>query len=292
MNRRLVSVFAFALLVATLTSFLVYRLIILRLQAPGRSAPSNKLVVAAHDLQVGALIHDYDLTEAAWSGPIPEEAAKIRQEAIGRGVIATIYQNEPILDRRLAPKGAGAGLASTIPVGMRAVALRVNEVVGLAGFVLPGMHVDVLVAGSPPGGNQGWAGTLCRTALQNIEVLSTGTKIEQNVEGKPESAQVVNLLVTPDQAEILNLASTETKVQLVLRNPLDRKEEATHGTSVASLFGQTGRPTPEPVLFRPPMQRPAIAPPVSHEPATATIEVFSGTKKSEQVFEAPQEKTK
>ena len=292
MNRRLVSVFAFALLVATLTSFLVYRLIILRLQAPGRTVPSNKIVVAAHDLQVGGLIHDYDLTEAGWSGPIPDQVAKTRQEAIGRGVIATIYQNEPILDRRLAPKGAGAGLASTIPVGMRAVALRVNEVVGLAGFVLPGMHVDVLVAGSPPGGNQAWTGTLCRTALQNIEVLSTGTKIEQNVEGKPESAQVVNLLVTPDQAEILNLASSETKVQLVLRNPLDMKEETTHGTSVASLFGQAARPMPEPVLFRPPAPHPVIAAPVNHDLGLATIEVFSGTKKSEQVFEAPQEKTK
>ena len=289
MNRRLISVFAFALLVAALTSFLVYRLIILHVQAPSRSAPANKLVVAAHELQVGALIHDYDLTEIAWGGPIPEQAIKSRQEATGRGVIATIYQNEPILDRRLASKGAGAGMAATIPVGMRAVALRVNEVVGLAGFVLPGMHVDVLIAGNAPGADQSWTGTLCRTVLQNIEVLSAGQKIEKNVEGKPESAQVVNLLVTPDQAEILNLASTETKVQLVLRNPLDTQEETTHGTSIAGLFGQSGKPVA--VLFRPPAPRPAV-PPVRHDPAVATIEVFSGIKKSEQVFELPQEKNK
>lgn len=292
MNRRLVSVFAFALLVATLTSFLVYRLIVLRLQAPGRSAPANKIVVAAHDLQVGALIHDYDLAETPWSGPIPEHAAKTRQDALGRGVIATIYENEPILDHRLAPKGAGAGLAATIPVGMRAVALRVNEVVGLAGFVLPGMRVDVLVAGGAPGGNQSLAGTLCRTVLQNIEVLSSGTKIEQNVEGKPESAQVVNLLVTPDQAEVLNLASSETKVQLVLRNPLDTHEQPTHGTSVASLFGQPIQPVAEPAMFKVVPPRPVIMPPVPRAPGMATIEVFSGTRKSEQVFEAPQEKTK
>jgi pilus assembly protein CpaB len=293
MNRRLVSVFAFALLVATLTSFLVYRLVLLRLQAPGRAVPSNKLVVAAHDLQVGALIHDYDLTETPWSGPIPEHVAKTRQEAIGRGVIATIYENEPLLNHRLAPRAAGAGLAATIPVGMRAVALRVNDVVGLAGFVLPGMRVDVLIAGTAPGTNQSWTGTLCRTVLQNIEVLSTGTKIEQNVEGKPETAQVVNLLVTPDQAEVLNLASTETKVQLVLRNPLDTHEQTTHGTSVASLFGQPGRPTPEPVLFKLPAPQPVIVPHIVHDPpGVATIEVFSGTRKSEEVFEAPQEKSK
>jgi pilus assembly protein CpaB len=287
MNRRLISVFAFALVVAGLTSFLVYRLIISHVQAPAQAAPANKLVVAAHELQVGALIHEFDLSQIAWAAPIPDQAIKTPAEAIGRGVIATIYQNEPILDRRLAPKGAGAGLASTIPVGMRAVALRVNEVVGLAGFVLPGMRVDVLIAGNAPGNNQSATGTLCRTVLQNIEVLSAGQKIEKNVEGKPESVQVVNLLVTPDQAEILNLASSETKVQLVLRNPLDTQEETTHGSSVASLFGQVRQ---APVIFRPPVAHAAAPPIVRREPMTTTIEVFSGTKKTEQVFEVAQEK--
>jgi pilus assembly protein CpaB len=288
MNRRLISVFAFALVVAGITSFLVYRLIILHVQAPGRPVSSNKLVVAAHELQVGALIHDFDLTQVPWDSPIPEQAIKSPAEAIGRGVIATIYQGEPILDHRLAPKGAGAGLASTIPVGMRAVALRVNEVVGLAGFVLPGMRVDVLIAGNAPGGSQNSTGTLCRTVLQNIEVLSAGQKIEKNVEGKPESAQVVNLLVTPDQAEILNLASSETKVQLVLRNPLDTQEEATHGSSVAGLFGQSAKPVA--VLFRPAAPHASSMRPVQRPPTVTRIEIFNGTKKSEEVFEAPQEK--
>jgi pilus assembly protein CpaB len=287
MNRRLISVFAFALVVAGLTSFLVYRLIISHVQAPAAPVSSNKLVVAAHELQVGALIREFDLVQVPWGAPIPDQAIKLPADAIGRGVIATIYPNEPILDRRLAPKGAGAGLASTIPVGMRAVALRVNEVVGLAGFVLPGMRVDVLIAGNAPGSNESSTGTLCRTVLQNIEVLSAGQKIEKNVEGKPESAQVVNLLVTPDQAEILNLASAETKVQLVLRNPLDTKEQTTHGSSVASLFGQS---RPVPVVYRASAPRAPAAVPVRHEPAVTTIEVFSGTKKSEQVFEVPQER--
>ncbi len=282
MNRRLVAVFVFALVVATVTSFAVYRLIVLQGRTPARQLASNKLMVAAHDLQVGALIHDFDVTEISWSSPVPQHAVKSKQDVIGRGVIATIYQGEAVLDSRLASRGAGAGLASTIPVGMRAVALRVNEVVGLAGFVLPGMHVDILIAGSVPG-DSNQSGTLCRTALQNIEVLSAGQRIEKNVDGKPESVQVVNLLVTPNQAEVLNLASDETKVQLVLRNPLDTKEETTQGASLAGLFGQSVRAAPaRPVVM---MAAPRAAAP--RPPPSETVEVFSGTKRSEQTFELP-----
>ena len=288
MNRRLIAVFAFALVVATASSFFVYRLVISHVQSPAPQRPTNKLVVAAHDLQVGALIHDDDLQEVSWNGSIPEQAIKKRPEALGRGVVATIYQNEPLLERRLAPKGAGAGLAATIPVGMRAVALRVNDVVGLAGYVLPGMRVDVLIAGTAPGMDAS-RGTLCRTVLQNIEVLSAGQKIEKSVDGKPETAQVVNLLVTPDQAEVLNLASTETKVQLVLRNPLDTNEEVTHGTSVANLFGEEGKPAPAPIRFTVPI-RPVSNPPVRRDSNITTIEVFSGVKKSEEKIDIPQEK--
>ncbi len=283
MNRRLVAVFVFALVVATITSFAVYRVIVLQARTPARQVATSKLIVAAHDLQVGALIHDLDVTEISWSSPVPEHAIKSKQDVVGRGVIATIYQGEAILDSRLASKGAGAGLASTIPVGMRAVALRVNEVVGLAGFVLPGMHVDILIAGSVPGSESAQNGTLCRTVLQNIEVLSAGQRIEKNVDGKPESAQVVNLLVTPNQAEVLNLASDETKVQLVLRNPLDTKEETTEGASLASLFGQTVRAAPMRTVVMAAAPRAAAPRP----PPTETVEVFSGMKRSEQSFELP-----
>ncbi len=287
MNRRLIAVFAFALIVAGVSSFLVYRLIISHVQSPAPARATNKLVVAAHDLQVGVLIHDDDLQEVSWGGSIPDQVIRKRQDAVGRGVIATIYQNEPVLDRRLATKGAGAGLAATIPMGMRAVALRVNDVVGLAGFVLPGMRVDVLIAGSPPGADVSRVGTLCRTVLQNIEVLSAGQKIDKSTEGKPETAQVVNLLVTPDQAETLNLASSETKVQLVLRNPLDTNEQVTHGTSIASLFGQPGIVAP--IRLAVPI-RPVSNFPVRSTPNVTTIEVFSGVKRSEEKFDIPQEK--
>ena len=197
MNRRLISVLFFALVVAGATSYFLYRMILVRVQSQGHPVAANKLVVAKHDLQVGTLVRDSDLDEVSWGGPIPDDAVKTLADAAGRGVIATIYQNEPILAHRLATKGAGAGLAATIPMGMRAVALRVNEVVGLAGFVVPGMRVDVLMAGATPGQDQARSGTLCRTILQNIEVLSAGQKIEKTTDGKPESAEVVNLLVSP-----------------------------------------------------------------------------------------------
>jgi pilus assembly protein CpaB len=282
MNRRLVSVLCFALIVASVTSFLVYRLLLMRVQSQGKTVTTSKLLVARHDLQVGALLHDADIDEVAWGAPIPDDAIKNRADLIGRGVVSTVFQNEPILERRLAPRGAGAGLAATIPIGMRAVALRVNEVVGLAGFVLPGMRVDVLVAGNVPGSPT----TLCRTVLQSIEVLSAGQKIEKNTDGKPETAQVVNLLVTPDQAETLNLAS-ESRVQLVLRNPLDTKSEPTKGTSVARLFGVSESPVagaqnpadpPPPV----PVQKPKLAAVVARP--MDTIVVFHGAKRTEETF--------
>jgi pilus assembly protein CpaB len=285
MNRRLVSVLFFALLVASVTSYLVYRLLLVRVQSQGKTVSTSKLLVAKHDLQVGALIHDSDIDEVAWGAPIPDDAVKTRAEMVGRGVVATVFQNEPILERRLASKGAGAGLAATIPMGMRAVALRVNEVVGLAGFVLPGMRVDVLVAGNVPGSMT----TLCRTVLQNIEVLSANERIEKNNDGKPEAAQVVNLLVTPDQAETLNLAS-ESRVQLVLRNPLDTKSEPTQGTSVARMFGVSdatppgfrGPANPEtPVL----VEKPKIAAVVRPAPVD-TVVVFNGSKRTEETFAA------
>ena len=148
---------------------------------------------------------------------------------MGRGVVANIYEGEPILEDRLASRGAGAGMAATIPMGMRAVAVRVNDIVGIAGFATPGMRVDILIMGTTPSIPQ-QLGTLSRTLLQNIEILSAGQEIQKNNEGKPMPVQVVNLLVSPEQAEIISLASNDARIQLILRNPLDTKETKTSGT--------------------------------------------------------------
>ena len=276
MNRRFLSVLLFALVVSAAASLLVYHFVLANVMAAGsKPVPTHRLLVASHNLEVGALIRETDLRWIQSADVIPAQAVNNAQEATGRGVISPIYEGEPIMSNRLAQKGAGAGLAAMIPIGERAVALKVDQVVGLAGFVVPGMRVDVIIAGNPsssPSSN----GVLSRTVLQNIEVLSAGQKIEKRADGKPEEAQVVNLLVTPDQAEILSLASNETKVQLVLRNPLDTKQEATHGTSVAALFGQSVTPAPVRVT------RVVASPPVVPPKPDTTVEVFNGTKRSEQ----------
>src|SRR5580704_8938728 len=182
MYRRLVFVLIFAVAVAGLSSVVLYQVVIASVQKQPK-ATGNQLLVAAHDLSVGDLIRETDVKEITWSGE-PVANALVKMDAVvGRGTVAPIYAGEPILEGRLAARGAGAGLAATIPVGKRAVALRVNEVVGLAGFVMPGMRVDVLVAGNVPGSTNPMSGTLSRTVLQNIEVLSAGQNIEKNVDG-------------------------------------------------------------------------------------------------------------
>jgi pilus assembly protein CpaB len=213
---------------------------------------------------------------------------------VGRGVIAPVFAKEPVIESRLAPKGAGGGLAAMIPPGMRAVAVRVNEVVGVAGFVVPGMRIDVLISGSKPGGDSG-VGTITRTLLQNLEVLSAGQDFKKDAEGKPIQVQVVNLLVTPEQAEQLSLASTQTSIQLVLRNPLDHEMAKTPGTAVGLLFSG-GKLKPEDAPAPKPRARQAaplaarvLAPPMAAAPRKDppfVMEVISGNKKTEAKFDA------
>ena len=153
----------------------------------------------------------------------------------GRGVIVTIVKNEPILPAKLASKEAGAGLPPVIPEGMRAVSVRVNEVIGVAGYVLPGTRVDVLATASPTNNP---VDMTSKVVLANVQVLTAGTRMEQDQkDGKPVQVTVVTMSVTPEQAERLALASTEGKIQLALRNPLDQTAPATPGIKPAVLLG-------------------------------------------------------
>ncbi len=281
MDRRLLSVLGFAFVVAASASLLLYRVMSTRMTA--RAAPAARLLVAARRLDPGTIIRDSDLALREGGGPVPEGALQKKEEIVGRGVISTIFENEFVLDARLAPKGAGGGLAAMIPSGKRAVAVRVNEVVGVAGFVVPGMRVDVLISGNPPG--SGGQGSLTRTLLQNIEVLSAGKDFKKDSEGKPVTVQVVNLLVTPEQAEKLSLAANQTTIQLVLRNPLDTQVAQTPGTALAELFGRpapalASAPRASPRRASPP---PAAAPP---PPAPFVVEVINGGKRAEIKFGA------
>jgi pilus assembly protein CpaB len=292
MNKRFVGVLLFATVVATVASLLLYRLLINRPQPAKAAVATTQIVLAMRDIDIGTVLKEEDVKLADWPGAVPVGANLKTQDVVGRGVTTAIYAKEPLIESRLAPKGAGGGLAAMIPPGMRAFAIRVNEVVGVAGFVVAGMRVDVLISGNKPGSDQSM-GTLAKTLLQNLEVLSAGQDYKKDAEGKPIAVQVVNLLVTPEQAEQLSLAASQTSIQLVLRNPLDREVAKTPGAAMVNLF--TGaklraelpqQPPVAPVRTRaaaPAQPKPVFMPPPPKK-EDFTMEIISGTKKNELKF--------
>jgi pilus assembly protein CpaB len=285
MNRRLMTILLCAFFIAAGASFVVYRLV--RKQLGDGASRRVSVIVAARDLEIGTLIKAADLKTGSVAGEAPAGAILKPEAAVGRGVISPVYLGEPLNEKRLALAGSGGGLAATIPPGMRACAVKVNEVVGVAGFVVPGMRVDVLISGSPAGTDTS-GGSKVKTLLQNIEVLSAGANFQRDAEGKPVNVPVVNLLVTPEQAEILSLASNnQTHIQLVLRNPMDRQEVKPPGVEMANLFGA---PAPKPpVRAAAPVAR-ATAPPAAPKvekpepPPALVIQVINGAKTTEQKF--------
>ena len=198
--------------------------------------PTSHVVVAASDLQLGAELKATDLRTIQWpAGATPEGSFSNPEELVGRGLILPVVQNEPFLPSKLAPKEAGAGLPPVIQPGYRALSVRVNDVVGVAGYVLPGTRVDVVATVNP---TQQPTDITSKVILTNVLVLAAGTKIERDVENnKPVQVNVVTLLVNPDEAERLTLASTEGKIQLALRNPMDQTAPHTSGVRPAGLMG-------------------------------------------------------
>jgi pilus assembly protein CpaB len=281
MNKRLTTVLLSAFMVAAICSYLVYKIIGNRL---GMAPKSTQVVIAASDIQLGNVLRDVDLSTANIVGTVPKGAILKKEDAIGRGVLSAIYQGEPLLDSRLAAVGSGGGLAATIKQGMRACAVKVDEVVGVAGFVTPGQRVDVLISGNPPGGANTTEGPRVKTLLQNIEVLSAGTDIQKDAQGKPQQVQVVNLLVTPEQAEMLSLASTQTHVQLVLRNPLDTQVAKVPGSALVHLYSDQNA---KPIVKSASPRRVVSAAPAE---SLYLVEVFNGSKRSEEKFKAVEAK--
>ena len=273
MNRRLLTILLVAFAIAGICAFLVYRIVSARMTA-SKPVATTRVVSASKDILLGQVIQAADLSTITIAGAPPKGALFKPEQAIGRGAITQISQGEPILDNQLAGLGSGGGLAPTIPDGMRASAVRVDEVVGVAGFVIPGMRVDVLVSGNPPGAS-GNEGIVTKTILQNIQVLSAGTDIQRDNEGKPQQVQVITLLVNPEQAQVLSLAAN-MKIQLVLRNPLDTKVAVVPENTLSSLF--TGAPAPKTGAPRPVQH--AAPKPVN----TFSVEVINGTKTSEEKF--------
>ena len=251
------------------------------------SAPMQPVVVAAADLQLGAELKKEDLQVVQFPvGKAPDGTFAKPDEILGRGIIVPIVKNEPVLRAKLASKEAGSGLPPVIPEGMRAVSVRVNEVVGVAGYVLPGNRVDVIATASP---TEAHADTTTKVILSNVQVITAGTRMEQDQEkDKPVQVTVVTLLVNPDQSERLALASTEGKIQLALRNPLDLGAPETPGIKTAGLMGAVK--TPAPVRQVASSTRPhASAQPVTQlapppPPPMPTVEIIRGDKRATEVI--------
>ena len=240
------------------------------------TTPTSAVVVSAADLQLGAELRRDDLRVIQWpSEAVPAGAFTTPEELIGRGLIQSVATNEAFLPSKLAPVGAGAGLPPIIDPGFRAMSVRVNDVVGVAGYVLPGTRVDVVATVNP---TQQPTDVTSRVILTNVLVLAAGTKIERDAENDSRiSVSVVTMLVDPEQAERLTLASTEGKIQLALRNPLDLTAPETPGIRPAALMG-TAAPQPVRQVAR------ATAPtPAPVRPSLPTVEIIRGDKRAQEV---------
>jgi pilus assembly protein CpaB len=307
MNKRFAGVLMFAFVVAAAGGLITYKSLISRPQPAKAAAPTVQIVLAAKDLEAGQVVKEGDVQLGDWAGAVPAGATNKVEDVKGRGVTTPIYAKEPVIESRLAPRGAGGGLAAMIPQGMRAFAVQVNEIVGVAGFVTAGSHVDLLISGNNPTGNNS-LGTLSKTLIQNLEVLSAGQDFKKDPEGKPTPVQVVNVLVTPEQAEVLSLASSQTSIRMTLRNPLDHQIAKTPGTAMKFVWQGAGNlnsvpaeGTPAPasapsaaprprVAARPPMQAVAQPAPTPKKEPPFVMEILSGPTRSETKFDKPEGK--
>ena len=274
---------------AALASFTVYRVI---QTMPVRTVEigTEPVVVATEMIPVGTMLSTDHLKVVAWPKRTPMPGAfHDPKELVNRGVIATILPNEPVTASKVAQAGIGAGLPPVIPAGMRAMSVKVNEVIGVAGFVLPGTRVDVLVTVRDDGNTGGRQDPMSRTVVSNVEVLTSGTRYdqEQAKQGKAQQSTVVTLAVLPSDAERIALATNQGAISLALRNPLDVDPTSTSGIKLAALMAGQG---PKPVLdakrdrvvaaVRPAPQ----APPVEVAlPSIYKVETIRAAKRTEEV---------
>jgi pilus assembly protein CpaB len=282
MRNRLFAVLAIAVLAGGGLAYGTYN----AMKAPQvvtQTVATQPVVVAAADLSLGAELKAEDLKVIQFpQGQAPEGSFAAPPEIVGRGLIVSVVKGEPILPAKLAAKEAGAGLPPVIPDGLRAVSVRVNEVIGVAGYVLPGSRVDVITTVSPTNQQQDMTS---KVVLANVLTLTAGTRMEQDQkDGKPVQVTVVTLAVSPEQAERLALASTEGKIQLALRNPLDQSAPPTPGIRPAGLLG--GVKAPAPVQAAPTARRrdpQAVTVAAAPVAAPPTVEVIRGDKRENQV---------
>lgn len=277
-SRRTLLVLGVSLLVATAASFMVYRAV-QRIPVREVEVRSYHVAVAARSLPVGTMLTASDVKLVPWpaSSPVAGGYSSV-EEVVNRGLIAPVVENEPLTATKIAVPEAGAGLPPTITAGMRAISVKVNEVIGVAGFVVPGTRVDVVVTLSSGQRNESQS----RVVVSNVQVLTAGTKFDQEQarDGKPVPSTVVTLLVTPEDAERIALASAEGSIMLTLRNPLDTRPTETKGTRMAALMGA---PDPPPVTKVVQGLRRAEPPPPPPAPSVYSVETIRAAKRTNEV---------
>lgn len=260
-----------AAVLASVVTFPIYR----RLRQTRAQPKLSQVVATSKDVQVGVALTAEDVKLIDWpaDAPLPGSFSKV-EDVVGRALIYPLGTREPVLERELAAAGSGIGLSVKIPAGMRATAVRSNEIVGVAGFLFPGSHVDVLATFTLPGGSS----AVTQTVLQDVEVLTAGQTIEPDPQGKPQAVSVVTLLLSPEDSQKLLLTSGQGVIQFVLRSGVDQKKLEINPTRLDQL-GPSAKP---PVT---PMRRKALltAPPPML-PQVYTLEVIRGTQLSIQKF--------
>jgi pilus assembly protein CpaB len=280
-NTRMLVVLAVALIAAAGASYSVYLTARTGSEGPVQVA-FEPAVVAARPLPLGTLLTRDDVKLVQWPAEARVEGSFTSIEQVAnRGLLQAVAENDLLTAAKVAEPGAGSGLPPTIPPGMRAISVKVDEVVSVAGFVVPGTRVDVLVSIG-----QGQGESLTRVVVSNVQVLTAGTRFDEQArqEGKPIPTTVVTLLVTPENAERIALASGEGRIMLTLRNPLDLEPTETQGVRRGSLFG-AAPPAPEP--RREPSRRaerpatPAVVP-AEAPPRPYTVETIRAAKRAEE----------
>jgi pilus assembly protein CpaB len=285
-NARLGIVLTVALGAAGLASFGVYR-VVAAMPVREVEVVSIETVVAARPIPVGTIVTADHVKLVPWPArnPVPRSFTKI-DDVLNRGAIVEVGENEPLTESRLAPLGSGGGLPPTIIEGMRAISVRTNDVVGVAGFVVPGTRVDVVVI---LGKNDATGEPISRAVVSNVQVLTAGTRFDQEkakTEGQPIPATVVTLLVTPEDAERISLAANQGEIVLTLRNPLDVAPTTTTGVRMANLWAAPASPVAvrnvdgRRIAKRTPPPPPAAAP--APAPKTYTVEAIRAAKRTEE----------
>ena len=272
MNRtRLMFIGVLALVLGAFASLFAYRA--LQQRAGATQGDLQDVVVATADLAVGTKIQDRDVrTVRLPSDAIPQGVFHRTRSVVGRGVVLPIAQGEFILPPKLAGENSGSGLQSMIPQGMRAVSVRVSDISSVGGFVTPGTRVDVLMTGNPGGS----AEPQTITVLKNVAVLANGMNLDRSIlRSESQNAPVITLAVSPDDAARLAMATSQGRIQLALRNPMDTTQNDVAAVGMHSLYQKTEMPTPAPIVH--PKVKPVI---VTQAPAPPpTVEVIKGDKR-------------